>query len=59
MARAAGVAEKTVYNHFGTKAGLFFDEADDLLTPNRLAANHGQSRPSPVRKGGMSRMHWY
>lgn len=31
IAHAAGVTEKTIYNHFGTKAGLFFDESDDLL----------------------------
>lgn len=31
VARAADVAEKTVYNHFASKAELFFDEGDDLL----------------------------
>jgi AcrR family transcriptional regulator len=31
IARSAEVAEKTVYNHFPTKAALVFDEGDDLL----------------------------
>lgn len=29
---AAEVSEKTVYNYFASKAELFFDEGDDLLT---------------------------
>jgi AcrR family transcriptional regulator len=32
IAEAAEVAEKTVYNHFPTKAHLVFDEDPDLLT---------------------------
>lgn len=31
VAATADVSEKTVYNYFPTKAGLFFDEGDDLL----------------------------
>lgn len=31
VAAAAGVAEKTVFNYFPTKAELFFDEGEDLL----------------------------
>jgi AcrR family transcriptional regulator len=31
IADAAGVAEKTVYNYFPRKTGLFFDEAGDIL----------------------------
>lgn len=31
VAAAAGVAEKTVFNYFPSKAALFFDEGDDLL----------------------------
>ncbi|MDQ2788998.1 MAG: TetR/AcrR family transcriptional regulator [Actinomycetota bacterium] len=32
IAKAAEVAEKTVYNYFPSKAELFFDEGEDLLT---------------------------
>lgn len=32
IAEAAEVAEKTVYNHFASKAELVFDESDQLLT---------------------------
>ncbi len=31
IAAAAEVSEKTVFNYFGSKVGLFFDEGDDLL----------------------------
>lgn len=31
IAAAAGVADKTVYNYFPRKTGLFFDEASDIL----------------------------
>lgn len=31
VAAAAGVSEKTVFNYFPSKAGLFFDEGDELL----------------------------
>lgn len=31
IARSAEVTEKTVYNHFPTKAALVFDEGEDLL----------------------------
>ena len=61
IAAAAGVAEKTVYNYFPAKAGLFFDEGDDLLAELLAAVRHraaGESALSAVRTYIAGRAEW-
>jgi AcrR family transcriptional regulator len=61
IAEAADVSEKTVYNYFPRKAGLFFDEGDELLAElmftlrNRAA---GQSALDAVQTFVAGRAEW-
>lgn len=61
VAAAAGVAEKTVYNYFPVKAGLFFDEGDALLEELLAAVRNraaGQSALDAVRRYIDGRAEW-
>jgi AcrR family transcriptional regulator len=50
IAEAAGVAAKTVYNYFPVKAGIFFDEAGDILA-ELLAAVGNRTPGEPAIEG--------
>lgn len=61
IAKAAEVAEKTVYCYFPSKAELFFDQGEDLLTellhalaPDQRASRHWPrfSASSPACRSG-------
>jgi AcrR family transcriptional regulator len=61
IAAAAGVAEKTVYNYFPVKAGLFFDEGDDLLAELLAAVRYraaGEPALAAVRAFADGRAEW-
>ncbi|SRR6266567_816832 len=61
IAAAAGVAEKTVYNYFPVKAGMFFDEGDDVLGELLAAVRFraaGESALSAVRGFVAGRAEW-
>lgn len=48
VARAAGVADQTVYNYFPTKPSLVLDRADDMLERARLAVLERASDTAPA-----------
>lgn len=48
VARACGVAEKTVYNYFPTKESLLFDREEGWATSIRVALGPGGTMESPV-----------
>jgi AcrR family transcriptional regulator len=48
IAAAAGVAEKTVYNYFPVKAGMFFDEAGNVLAELLAAVRYRAAGQSAV-----------
>jgi AcrR family transcriptional regulator len=61
IAAAAGVAEKTVYNYFPRKTGLFFDEAGDILAELLFAVRNrepGQSALDAVQVFVSGRAEW-
>jgi AcrR family transcriptional regulator len=61
VADAAGVAEKTVYNYFPAKAGLFFDEGDDVLAELLASVRYrtaGESALAAVRRFVAGRAEW-
>jgi len=61
IAAAAGVGEKTVYNYFPAKAGMFFDEAGDVLAELLAAVRYraaGQSALTAVGTFVAGRAEW-
>ncbi len=61
IAAAAGVSEKTVYNYFPVKAGMFFDEAGDILAELLAAVRYraaGQSALDAVGTFVAGRAEW-
>src|ERR1700754_5119358 len=57
VARAADVAEKTVFNHFPTKEDLVFFRSDDRLAARGAGRRHTHPRPRHLDQPGLRGAH--